>query len=423
MTPTLLEDRLFESAVEPTPEQTAANNAHFKAKGYDIEEVPADGTGDVKKPPVVVEEKPPVTDPAPETKVETAPVAKPAEVSTTEVPGTAGEPESDEDALAEWNKAPANDGEKLSVKLGRTAQKTKVFNQVKADRDRLAVLAEERLTRLKEVEAQLASGKPAAAGTSTLEPAKSTAPAAAAPAAEPIEIKPREFEKKKPVRPKLSEFADQDDPHEAHQAALETYDEQIYDFRREQERFLASEEQRVAKEKSELEQKRTQQAEVSQVVAARFAEARQTYSDFDARVNVMRVTPVMRYLLGEKLVNGCHLAYELTKPENADVLQELFDSTKDVQPTQIGDALVDTEVRLREFARSLKTEPKPEPTTAAAAAPVETKQTPPNTPPKREVAAPTPIRGRVVEPELTPEKVDPMDSDARRDVRKKLGQL
>lgn len=391
MSQSTLDDRTFETATTLTPEEQLINKQHFEAKGYEIEVVPEEGEAAI---PVPEEPKP------------VEPV-----VATPESVPPADDTVIDPESKAEWDSA-ANDGQKL----GRLAKKTKKITELTAEKE---AGFSERDARIRELERKLAE-RPAAPATPplappsavTVEPPKPQTPA-------PIEAK--KFEKPRPALPKFEDFSGEDDPHAAFAAANGKHAESISDWKDEKRDFDRAETTRVDTETSQRNQQQTQQTERARIVNQRFQEIEREHPDFYEKTRPIAFTSTLRYLMIEKIPDGLKLGYELSKPENAAVLNDLiakFPETKDpnVALQQIDDGIAELAV----FRHTIKARASAPPAPPAPVAVVPSSATPPpppsNIPPRREEAAPAPTRGRGVVP-ISPADVDPMDSDARRKLR------
>lgn len=420
-----LDDRTFETTVEQSPEEAAASAAYFKDKGYAVTVQEEDEAGN-KKPAEV-------TDPA-----KTTP-------PTEEVPLVDGTPV-EADILAEHAEiATKNDGERL----GYNARRTRKIKELEEG------LAKE--TAKREQLEKLLEAKPAAeAKSSAFQPPAPVAPpavvetkAAEIPPADTT-IKPKEFDKPRPVRPTLEKFQDEADPYAALTAAGVEYAETLSDWKDEKREFDSKQTAEVTAKAREVEDSKNRTTEFHSTVNKRFEDIRRDRPDFDKATEGKTISPIMRFLLvgfpetglEATLPDGLELAYQLSLPENADTFKELFDSTQvpkgeDQRATQ---ARIDTaRAELIAFRKDLKRK--------AAAAPVKTEKpaeavaaippaeptkiidkgtptpAPSNGQPRREEASPVPTRGRGVTPTIRPEDIDPMDSDARRELRRQTGEL
>jgi hypothetical protein len=422
--PTALDDRTFESAVELTPEEQESNLQYFRDdKGYDVEvEAAAPGTEKPLAVPATTTEEAkvaPTTDaPAGDKPTETQPAAIPAHDS-----------EIDTESRTEFETA-KNDGEKL----GRWAKKNKDLREARgAIAQKETELAAEK-ARNEELRRQLTE-RPAPGATPSSNP---LAPATVAPVeeAKPEPIKAAEFGKEKPVRPKMDDFKDADDPYAALLEAQGEYTEKLADWKDEKRSFDDEQRALVAKQTQEQEQARNQQTNRQQTVQQRFEAARIAHPDFEATTGKAVYTPVMRYLLLEELPDGLELGYQLAKPENAEKLSALVAKTKDAKsPDEIQKALYETVADLAVFRHTLNSKPangnqapaaEAAPASAAVAteppATEKTVQTPSTTQPRREEAAPVPVRGRGAAADRL-EDIPLEDYDARKEWRKRNGQL
>lgn len=392
----VLDDRTYENATQLTPEEQAANLAYFEGEGMHVEVVPEDG------------EVPPAVAPV-------EPVTPPAVVAPT--PDSAApavdDPSIDAESRADWQSA-KNDGERL----GHYAKRTKKINELKT-----AVSDKEREN--EELRRQLADKTAAAAGPSPFV-APAPVPAAEAPKPAPVVEQPivaKEFDEPEPKEPTLADFADADDPYVALNAATIKHTK---DLIARAERKRTHEETQRGEVQRQQQQREQQQATVVQR-QQRVRDVVQSHSDFEAVTQRATYTPVIKHLLNDKLPDGLELAYQLGLPENADFLRELNEKTMTVNgdpEAKVLGALDDGLMELGYFRRFLKskaaTPPAEAPPPAAPPAPV-VPPTPPDAPPRREEAAPVPVRGRAAAT-LRPEDVDPMDSDERIRIRKAAGQ-
>jgi len=406
---TALDDRTFESAVELTPEQQDANIQHFKDKGYDVE-VENAGTDGVDAPATVPDPKPATEE------VQLAPAADAPPVTTPD-------PEIDAETQTEFQTA-KNDGEKLSRWAKLKKQKRELESTVSQKDTELA--AEK--ARSEELRRQLAERT--TPGTAPVPPASSLAPTVEAP--KPAETSPepiKEFDKAKPTRPTAKDFEGTEDPYAALLEAQGEYAEKLLDWNNEKRTFEDSERARVAKETQERERARTKVLTQAEQITQRYEAARKVHPDYDAVTQPVPYTQVLQYVLREKAADGFELGYELAKPENAEFYKAIMESSR----TAVGEAdasiwakVEQTIADLGGFRYALKTKSaspvtaEPVPPAVAAPQPPAPKQTPSTQEPRREEAAPTPVRSRGAAAERL-EDIDPEDSDARRAFKKRNG--
>lgn len=412
---TLVDERTFESAVELSPEQQAANAAYFEDKGLEVE-VEENRADDVKPPEVakVVEPKP--VDKVAEPATPPADGKPPAEAAAPATPPA--EVELDAESQADWQSA-KSDGEKQ----GKYARRTKELNDLRGKTTKLE-------TENEVLKRQLAEREKAHATPSA--PSPLVAPAVVEPPkkeSEPEPIKAKEFEKTKPARPRLEDFQGEDDPIAAHAEAIADFAEKLSDWKDEKRDFDTGQRELVAKQEREREQKQAATNQRQETIKSRFEDARKEHSDFETVTSGMECSPVLRYLLIEELSDGLNLGYQLARPENAETLKAINEATKNAKTEQeVQKALYDTVGQLAIFREKLKAPAKvdtPVPV-AAAAPPVQesVKVTPVETPstvkPKVEEAAPAPVRSRAT-PADRLEDIPAEDSDGRRAWKKRNG--
>lgn len=421
MSARILDDRTFETAVDQSPEEQAANAAYFADKGYAVTTEEVDESGN---------------------KVSTEP-AGPAKTETDEVPVVDGTPV-EADILAEHAEiATKNDGERL----GYNARRTRKIKELEEG------LASEKAKR--EQLEKLLEAKPAAEAKSSAfqpppPPAPVTAPVQAGPAAAapPVEeIKPKEFDKPRPTRPTLEQFQDEADPYAALTAAGIDYAEKLYEWDKDKSKFERDQEVEVSKQTREVEAKKTKEKEYFTALSQRLDDVRKSHPDYDLVTQGSNATPILYFLLvGNKdtgleptLPDGIELAYQLHLPENAETLKELtkiseVPNGEDGRSVQNRIDMVRAE--LVAFRKDLKrkataapvTTEKPAEPVAAAPPPANgkpngttTQVSPSNGQPRREEASPTPVKGRGVTPSTRLEDVDPEDYDARKALRRQQG--
>jgi len=412
---------------EHTPEQIAANASYFKDKGYALSVEEVDEAGN-KKPAEVAQPK---DDAAADKPVDTAP------------PVVDGQPV-DADVVAEYQaESKENDGERL----GRHARRTRELKELRE------TVAKE-MAKREELEKLLAAKPAADAKSSAFQPPPPavTAPAVVEKVVEnpPTDtIKPKEFDKPRPVRPTIEKFQDESDPYAALSAAGVQYAEELSDWKDEKREFDSKQQAEVAAKVREVEESRNKSTEFHTTVNQRFDEIRKTRTDFDKVTEGKQITPILRFLLvgypetglEGTLPDGLELAYQLSLPENAETLKDLAESTEvtkgeDPRKTQ---ARIDTaRAELIAFRKELKKKAAAAPVTTekpaepvAVAPPAEpakvngtgTHQTSSATQPRREEASPFPARGRGAATMQDPKDVDPMDSDERRRIRKLRGEM
>jgi hypothetical protein len=427
MPSTTLDDRTFDSGVEPTPEETASTLAYFKEKGYDVEAI-AEGATEPEKP-----ETPPATVVPPADKVAEPEPVVPTE-QTPAVVAAPAEPEIEIDPESRHDfESAKNDGEKL----GRLAKKTKIINELKG------TVAQKDGT-IDELRRLLAE-KEKSPAPAPVEPS----PLVATPAKvevkkdpEPEAIKPGEFSEPEPALPKLADYADLDDPVEALENARTEYVKKLNDWAWKKRDFDHAEKERIASESKKRDQQQSAQTQRQQRITQRYEEAKRQYPDFETRTapSNLKMTPTMVYLFKEGLPDGFTLAYELTKPEHAETLKSIYDSTNlseadKTDPDKVAEVINQAVGELAVFRARLKsTEPAQAEAAAATAAPATPApvKPPPQTPPaaqpsaaaqpRKEEPSPEPARGRGA-PATRLEDIPLDDYDARREWRKRNGEL
>lgn len=401
--PSAVDDRTFETGTELTTEEVADNRAYFEETGRAYNATVVDGEGSAAPQ----SSAPTEVAPAPGTDSPNGTAAPPAE----EVPV-------DAETQAEWNQL-KSDGEKL----GYNARRTKKIKELSAAVDAEKVRLEERDKRIKELEERLAKAPATPDSLTATQPSM----AAATPPVQteaPPPIKAKEFDKPRPVRPKLEDFADEIDPAGALATKGVIYAEELQEWKDEKRDF--DDEQKVLVRQQEQEREQAQSRETTRKMAIdkKFEDVRRDFPDFDAKVNPVYFTPTLKYLLLDKLPDGLHLGYELAKPENAEVLRSLVGATSEVQDAvKIEDQIINGAAELAIFRKSLKDKgTNGTPATPVVATPPE--QTPSNaTPPRREESAPLPVRGRQAGPAIRLEDIPVEDYDTRRKWREANGQL
>lgn len=410
------DERTFENAVTLSAEETASNAEHFEAKAA------RNGTSvkveDDTQSPVVVKATPPVTE-SPKVDTAVTPVVDSA------APVIEDNPDLNEEDRADWHSA-TNDGEKL----GKYAKRTKKIHELDAT-------VKERDTKIADLQRQLDERSRQPAQHPLVAPVVASEPPKVTEAPKPEAPKVAAFDKPKPVVPKFSDFQDADDPIAAHAEAVAGFAEAVSDWKDEKREFERKETQRVENETKQQETQRNRQVEKQQTIAQKFESARAEHSDLDTVLQTTNFTPTLQYLFLERLPDGVKLAYQLGLSKNSDVLKAITDQTKTgPNPTaeDVDNAVYNGLQAIAVFREKLKSdaglaatppveeEIKPPVVAAPAvvppAAPV---QLPPVvTQPRKEDAAPVPVRGRAGAPVERPEDVDPMDSDARRRLRRQL---
>ncbi len=412
------DERTFENAVTLSAEETASNAEHFEAKAA------RNGTSvkveDDAQPPVVVKATPPVVPETPKPDAAVTPTVDSA------APVVEDNPDLNEEDRADWHSA-TNDGEKL----GKYAKRTKKIHELDAT-------VKERDTKIAELQRQLEEKSRQPAQNPLVVPVVASEPPKVTEAPKPEAPKVAAFDKPKPVVPKFSDFQDAEDPIAAHAEAVAGFAEAVSDWKDEKREFERKETQRVENETKQQEAQRTRQVEKQQTIAQKFESARAEHSDLDNVLQTTNFTPTLQYLFLERLPDGVKLAYQLGLSKNSEVLKAITEQTKTgPNPTaeDVDNAVYNGLQALAVFREKLKSEsvvaatpPVEEPVkTPVVAAPVVAPpaeppvQPPPVvTQPRKEDAAPTPVRGRAGAPVERPEDVDPMDSDARRRLRRQL---
>lgn len=397
MSATTLDDRTFESATEPTPEEQLATAAHFEAKGYEVEIVPEGGASPAAPP---VEPVPPVA------VAPSADIAPPVDDQL------------DAESRADWQSA-TNDGEKL----GKYAKRTKELHELRDKAKQLHDLKDkvsEKEAEIERLKTELANRTIASAPSGpALSPPASVVPEPPKPQQEaPAPITARSFEEPEPTEPTLAQFASEDDPHAAYAAAAVKYAKQLLAWDKKKSAFETAETNRVTTETRQRDEEVAEKAQRQQFIQTRFNEAVREHPDLVQKTSGINWPSTARYLLTEQLPNGFELGYELAKPENAQILAELIAKLPETTDPKIAyrqvtiegpQALAVAEYRIKNRVPPVAAPP------AAVTPPVP--QPPPFIPePRREEAAPLPNRASSV-PAARPEDVPPMDSDARRALR------
>lgn len=380
----LLDDRTFESATTPTAEEQLATAAHFEQKGYEVEVVPEEGEAPAEVAP------------------ETVPPAAVAPADTAP-PDDQLDPES----RADWQSA-NNDGERL----GKYAKRTKQLHELKTT-------VSEKEAEIERLKQELATRATAPATPPLSPPASVVPPSTEQPKPEaPAPIKAKEFEKAKPARPTIEDFADEVDPHAALAAAAMNYADQVSDWKDEKRAFEDSESIRVRTETQQQEQQAREGNERKQFIQTRFADAVREYPDLTEKTAGVAWPSVVRYLLTEEIPDGFKIGYQLAKPENAALVAELISKLPETNDPNVALRLLNEGRRLMGTIEYRLAHPASAPPAAppAAAAPPAPPVPPSVPPPRREEAAPLPVRAHGV-PAVRPEDVNPMDSDARRALR------
>lgn len=412
-----LDDRTFESAVPLDADQQAANLQHFRDKGYDVEV-----EDDPNAPASTEEEQPsPAAQPAPP---EPAPAAQPAPAAAPQAaPGAATPPvpeiEADPVAEAEWA-ATKNDGEKL----GWRAKKTKRIKELESELDRTRAEDKGRIEELQRQIERLSASGPAAGQTATPAASEPSATSQPASATEPIAAKP--FEKPKPPKPKFEDFQNEADPYLAYTAAVDDRNEKLIEW--DNERRAHEEQQRVEIAQRQKQRDDAVLAERQKIVNRNVEAVEREIPDWRTVTDKVKWAPVINHVLHERLgVEGMKLAYELAKPENRQVFDEISATANQFHagmPQSDLESLIHrVTLDLGTFRGTLKATANAQPAAAAPAVPAPAPvQTPPTPQPRREEAAPTPVRSRgALEDRL--EDIPVEDSDARRAWKRARGLL
>lgn len=397
----VLDERVFESAVELSPEEQASNDQYLQDKGYqteDLSEREEPGTA-VETPPAIPE---PVVDPSP---------AEPADAI-------------DAESNADWQTA-KNDGEKL----GKYAKQTLRRKVVEAE-----------LLKEKAVNDELRRQLEAKNGSSAPTPAPAVAPSSQltppAAVAQPVEDKKPEppkakvFDKPRPELPNYDDYLTDDDTLAAYNKALGEWNRSDHDWLEEKRDFDQNQKLEVEKQTRQQEQDRNQENEKNQRYATKFREVQTAHPDFETTTKGVIYNPVLLYLLGdpdEGLKDGMELYYQLAQPEHREFLNELVKNTQTVpgeEPKSIHGKLTEATSELAVFRHSLKT--KKAPVAEAPKAP-EVTEPPSTTPPaavtpRREAPAPSPVRSRGAAASRL-EDIPVHDYDARRKWREENGQV
>jgi hypothetical protein len=393
--------RTFRSAVDLTPEDQQSNVDYFKEQGLDVqvegEETPAAPvTPEPETPPRPVESQEPESQ-------------EPAD------PGA--------DAHEPTGETPAIDGEKPE-KLGWRAKKNQELRDLKA---KLA----ERDGANEELRRQLAARETPVAAS----PATSLSPAPVAEAPKVTEPpKAKEFEKPRPVRPKYEDFVTADDPLAAYNDALGEHTEKLSDWKDEKREFDNVQKQAIQDQASVRQSAQQVQVERERVAQEKVAAIRVVHPDFDEVTN-NKFNPVLAYVLRNAAKNGLEIGYQLGKPENADLLATLRQSSAHKETdsqTVIEQKIAEATFDVAEIAQELKKRagknaPPAAPKAAAAAASAQTP--PPAAPPAKRTAAeprseeatPAPSRSRGAAADRF-EDIPKGDYDARRKWREAHGE-
>ena len=422
--PSALDERTFETAVEQTPEEKQATLAHFREKGLDAEIDFEEGEGQPAEPE---KQKPDSSQPDDKT-----PPAQPESTPPQSAPAAA-EPASepvDAESQAEFH-AVKNDGEKL----GKWARKNKEIRELKSSVSERDNKLAEKDGRIAELQRQLAE-KSAVPAAPLVSPPQAPEPVKEEP------IKPQEFSEPKPTLPKLADFADQDDPVAALEEARNEWLLKTDDWRERKREFDRSEKERVQNLEKERDSKRNTEVERNERISQRLEAARKDHPDFDAKTQAANFGPlksttnqIMQYLLVEDMEDGLNLAYELAT-NHPDELEQIIKNigtpkTNQEVASAINRATQDLAVFRYKIQASKPADPPPAP--AAESVPPKTaappnpapqsppQQTPPVNPPRREEPSPAPARGRSGGPTTRIDDIDPMDSDARREAKKRAG--
>jgi len=425
--PSALDDRTFENAVEQSPEEQAATLAHFKDKGYDVQ---VEESGEEQHQPADKPAEPKTPAPPEPDKSAAAPPAPEKAVPAAGAPAAEEHEAIDAETRAEYQAESTKSDEE---KLGRHAKRTKRLHELETARS-------EDARKLAVQEATIAELRARVAQPSTPSSLVATPQPAATPAKEPAKaeepIKPVEFSEARPARPKLEDYADQDDPVAALEEARTEYTEKLVDWNDKRRAFDQTEKQRVDTAQRERDTQRQTEVKRNEGITKRLSDVRQAHPNFDRETDAANfgrdnTNKIMRHLLVESLPDGLELAYELAQPAHQAELEEIVKKVGDPKtPDEVSQALYVAAQEIAIFRYKLKSETKPPaapvaavPPLAAAAAAAAPQQTSPNQPPRREEPSPTPIKGRSAAPTLKPEDVDPMDSDARRKLRKERGEM
>lgn len=420
VTPSPVDDRSFESSVALTPEQVAANTEHFAGKGLEYSVRNLDGEGN------------PVPD-----------EAKPADTAVTDKPvDKAAEGEVDAEAKAEFAEMQQakTDGERLGHHAKRTKKIKELSQEVESSKAALstkdALLAEKD----KEIERLLKVG----VSTPASAPSPFSPPAQAAPAAAPVaapakqdpieeEIKAKAFEKPAPAEPIWQEILDKDttgDPYKAYAEAGIKYNRELLQYeldKREHDRTQSTEVERAKQQKS---QQREQQQQAVQAEQGKFAEIAKVHPDFDSVTAAVKYTPILVYLLKDRISDGLELGYQLAKPENAELYKDLVEKTADKSRSSdetmrlLDDVMLDLGAFRKDLKKSVAGQ-TPVAKPAEAAPPIGTtapqQSSSIQSPRIEEAAAPIPVRGKANGAPKGLEDIDPEDSDARRAFKKAQG--
>lgn len=419
VTPAPVDDRTFESSVTLTPEQIEANTAYFAEKGleYSVRSLDEDGQ----------------------------PVAKPEDTAVADKPVDNAAPPV-EDAEAKAADAELLQAKTDEARLGYNAKRTKKIKELNEEVQATKAAAATKDALLAEKDKEIERLLKAGVSTSVSAPSAFAPPAqvAAAPAApvKPVEedIQPKEFDRAAPKKPVFADIEASDntgDPYKAYTDALSAYSEELIQYKLDQRDHNQAQATEVARIKQEKAQKQEHQVQAVEAEKQKFEKVRKIYPDFDAVTSPesVKYTPILVYLLKDRIPDGLELGYQLAKPENAAIYQELADKTQDKSrtPEETMGLLDEVMLDLGAFRKDLKksangqTQPPAVPVVAAPPAPkpaVAPQQSSSTSPPRIEEApAPAHVKGRASGAPKSLEDIDPEDTDARRAWKKQNGQM
>jgi len=394
------EDRIFENAVPLDAEALSANRAHFEGKGYSVSETepkeepskdaaPAEGTE-------VEGEKKVVTDSGAEGDKE--PAQPPAD-------------DMDPEDLAEWQSAHSDE-----EKRGRYAKRSQKIRTLYEQIEQLKTKNSELKGRLDE---RTSITTTSSTDKSQLQVQEVDAKADGK-STDATEMERRPFSKERPRIPLVADFADADDPIQAHSEALAKALEERDQWIEEKFQHESTEERRIAEARSRAESEKQEQARRKSEGSQRLEDARKRHSDFDERTGQTGYAPILNHILVNALPDGYDLAYELTLPENAQLLEKLNQisiAAGDDPRKQNSAALEVTSELARYSVRKELSGKKAEPNPPSPAQPPSKPQTR-----VEEVTERHYLKGSNGSVKVRIEDVDSMDSDARRAL-KKTGQL
>lgn len=419
VTPAPVDDRTFESSVTLTPEQIEANTAYFAEKGleYSVRSLDEDGQ----------------------------PVAKPEDTAVADKPVDNAAPPV-EDAEAKAADAELLQAKTDEARLGYNAKRTKKIKELNEEVQATKAAAATKDALLAEKDKEIERLLKAGVSTSVSAPSAFAppAPVVAAPAAsvKPAEedIQPKEFDRAAPKKPVFADIEASDntgDPYKAYTDALSAYSEELIQYKLDQRDHNQAQATEVARIKQQRVEDQEKKVTAGRAQENKLARARELYQDFDSLTNPEKfpLTPVLGYLLRDRIPDGFELGYQLAKPENAEFYNDLTRRTANKPRTdeEVSDLLDEVMLDLGGFRKDLKksatgqTQPPAVPVVAAPPAPkpaVAPQQSSSTSPPRIEEApAPAHVKGRASGAPKSLEDIDPEDTDARRAWKKQNGQM